>query len=54
MFAGAGESITDFVSFQNIYDKIVFTYDLNRINFISLFFLKSQSDLAKLKKKLDI
>ena len=31
---------------KNIKVRIVFTYDPDRVNFISLVFLKSQSDLA--------
>jgi len=34
---------------KDIYVKIVFTFDPDRIKFISLFSLKSQSNLAKLK-----
>ncbi len=42
--------ITDeIVSFQKYQSRIVFTYDPDRIKFISLVFLKSQSNLAKLK-----
>ncbi len=44
-----GESLDEIVSFQKYQSRIVFTYDPDRIKFISLVFLKSQSNLAKLE-----
>ncbi len=45
-----GESLDEIVSFQKYQSRIVFRFDPDRINF-SLVFLKSQSNLAKLKEK---